>query len=114
MFSPLEQFDVILYLNNYFPIPFLNLQLPMVAFFSLLILIVSYLKENLKLVPTVLQYICESLVKFIFNLITQQIGKLGYVYFPLIFTIFNFILIMNLFSLMPFGLALTSHIIMIF
>jgi len=55
----------------------------------------------------------ENVVKFIFNLVKQQIGREGYVYFPLIFSLFTFILIMNLFSLLPFGLALTSHIIMI-
>lgn len=114
MFSPLEQFDVILYTYKYFPIPFLNLILPMILFLVLFLFIGRYLQENLRLIPTLLQYICESILNFIFNLITQQIGKVGYVYLPLIFTLFNFILIMNLFSLLPFGLALTSHIIMIF
>jgi F0F1-type ATP synthase membrane subunit a len=114
MFSPLEQFDVILYTHEYFPIPFLNLILPMILFFVLFLFIGRYLKENLRLIPTLLQYICESILNFIFNLITQQVGKNGYIYLPLIFTLFNFILIMNLFSLLPFGMALTSHIIMIF
>jgi len=113
MFSPLEQFDVIIYVYKYFPIPFLNLLLPMALFLSIFLLIIRFLKENLKLIPTVFQSIAELIFKFVFNLIKQQIGKDGYIYFPLIFTLFSFILLMNLFSLMPFGLALTSHIIMI-
>jgi len=86
----------------------------MVSFFGLFSFIIFYLKDNLKLIPTTLQFIFENIVLFIFNLVKQQIGKDGYAYLPLIFTLFNFILFMNLFSLIPFGLALTSHIIMIF
>lgn len=59
------------------------------------------------------QRFLELIVEFIFNLIKQQIGKDGYIYFPFIFTLFTFILTCNLLSLIPFGIALTSHIIMI-
>ena len=74
---------------------------------------IFFLAPNLKLIPTVFQRILELLVEFIFNLIKQQIGKDGYIYFPFIFLLFNFILFCNLLSLIPFGIALTSHIIMI-
>lgn len=43
----------------------------------------------------------------------QQVGKKGIIYFPFIFTIFNFVLVCNLLSLMPFGIAPTSHLILI-
>lgn len=33
--------------------------------------------------------------------------------FPFIFVLFNFVLLTNLLSLIPFGIALTSHLIMI-
>ena len=72
-----------------------------------------FLAPNLKLIPTVFQRILELLVEFIPNLIKQQIGKDGYIYFPFVFLLFNFILFCNLLSLIPFGIALTSHIIMI-
>jgi F0F1-type ATP synthase membrane subunit a len=39
------------------------------------------------------------------------VGKKGYVLFPLIFTLSNFILFCNLISLLPFGIAPTSHLI---
>lgn len=54
------------------------------------------------------------LFKFILDLIKQQVGPKGYIYFPFIFTIFSFILLTNLLSLTPFSFALTSHIILIF
>lgn len=113
MFSPLEQFDVVFYILQYFPLPFANLLASMVIFLIIFLFFSRFLKENLKLIPSLLQSIFELVYKFIFNLIKQQIGEGGYIYFPLLLTIFNFILIMNLFSLLPFGLAVTSHIIMI-
>ena len=68
---------------------------------------------NLYLIPTHYQYLFELSYIFIFNLIKQQVGILGYPFFPLIYVLFVFILISNLFSLIPFGIALTSHIILI-
>jgi len=39
----------------------------------------------------------------------QQTGSKGYIYFPFIFSLFFFILLCNLISMTPFGIALTSH-----
>ena len=52
-------------------------------------------------------------VKFIINLIKQQIGVIGYKYIVLLFCIFFGILLLNLLSVLPFGIALTSHLIII-
>jgi ATP synthase subunit 6 len=66
------------------------------------------------IVPTTLfQRLFEYTIKFILNLIKQQIGLIGYQYVVLIFSIFFNILILNLLSLLPFGIALTSHLIII-
>jgi F-type H+-transporting ATPase subunit a len=56
----------------------------------------------------------ELIYKFVLNIISQQTGSLGFVYLTFIMSLFLFILISNLLSLVPFGIALTSHIIMIF
>jgi len=113
MFSPLEQFDVIFYMFKFIPFPFFNVLVPLILIIFLMRVKMFFLAPNLKLIPTVFQRILELLVEFIFNLIKQQIGKDGYIYFPFIFLLFNFILFCNLLSLIPFGIALTSHIIMI-
>ena len=55
----------------------------------------------------------ENLYIFVLNIVKQQVGKNGIIYFPFLFTIFNFVLICNLLSLIPFGIALTSHLILI-
>jgi len=48
---------------------------------------------------------------FLYRLVKQQTGKEGLVYFPLVFSLFSFILFLNLFSLLPYGFAVTSHLI---
>ena len=80
MFSPLEQFDVIIYIK-YFPIPFVNLLTTLFLYLSVILIIIYYLNLNLKLIPTIVQSICELIFKFIFNIIKQQLGKDGYLIF---------------------------------
>jgi F0F1-type ATP synthase membrane subunit a len=48
-----------------------------VLFFSLFLFIVLHLHDNLKLIPTTLQFFFETIVAFIFNLIKQQLVKMG-------------------------------------
>lgn len=54
------------------------------------------------------------LFKFVMDIVFQQAGRKALVFFPFIFNLFFFILFCNLMSLVPFGIALTSHIIIIF
>jgi F-type H+-transporting ATPase subunit a len=71
------------------------------------------LKKNFTIVPATIQSVCDKSIEFILDLIKQQIGKEGYIFFPFIFTLFNLILGSNLLSLLPFGTAITSHLIII-
>ena len=48
------------------------------------------------------------------NLIKQQAGTYGLFWFPFVFSLFNFILLSNFLSLLPYGIAITSHFILIF
>jgi F-type H+-transporting ATPase subunit a len=65
------------------------------------------------LVPNFWQFCFESLYLFMLDLIDQQIGSKGYIYLPLLFSLFFFVLSCNLLSMSPFGIALTSHLIII-
>jgi F-type H+-transporting ATPase subunit a len=113
MFSPLEQFDVIplifFSIGNY-DITLFNIFLPLILIIIIFFLIESFYL-NYKLIPTNIQYIFESIIEFIFGIIKNQIGKEGFLFLPFIFTIFIFVLIANLLSVIPFGIALTSHLI---
>ena len=122
MFSPLEQFNVIslislelpikgLFSQILFDVSFLNILLPLVIILIIIIYISNLLLKQSRIIPLLLQYIIENVTEFIFSIVKQQLGKKGYVFFPLIYTIFNFILLSNYLSLLPMGIALTSQII---
>ena len=64
-----------------------------------------------KLVPGKLQSIAEMMVDFIRAIILDTIGKEGMRFFPLIATLFLFILFCNLIGLIPGSYTVTSQIV---
>lgn len=62
------------------------------------------------LVPTRLQSVAELLYGFIRGMVTDVMGEEGRRFFPYIFTLFIFILFLNLLSLLPGSFTVTSHI----
>jgi F-type H+-transporting ATPase subunit a len=113
MYSPLEQFDAIPLFNIYiykYEFTILNIILPLI----IIIFIFSGLKlfkNDYKLIPYNIQIIFENLIEFVLNIIKNQTTKEGYIFLPLVITIFLFVISANLLSVIPFGIALTSHLI---
>ncbi len=62
------------------------------------------------LVPGRVQSLVELLYEFVHNMCVDTIGEEGLRFFPLVFTIFSFILLGNLLGLFPYFFAFTSHI----
>ncbi|HUW80929.1 MAG TPA: F0F1 ATP synthase subunit A [Acidocella sp.] len=62
------------------------------------------------LVPGRVQALVELLYEFVRNMCIDTIGEEGKRFFPLVFTIFSFILLGNLLGLFPYFFAFTSHI----
>jgi F-type H+-transporting ATPase subunit a len=62
------------------------------------------------LIPSKLQIIAESIYTFIDNMIEGTIGAEGKKFFPLIFTLFTFILMSNMLGLTPYSFTSTSQI----
>lgn len=62
------------------------------------------------LVPGRMQAMIELLYEFVRNMCVDTIGEGGMRFFPLVFTIFAFILLGNLIGLIPYFFAFTSHI----
>jgi F-type H+-transporting ATPase subunit a len=62
------------------------------------------------LVPGRLQSLVEMMYEFVRNMCVDTIGEEGLRFFPLVFTIFSFILLGNLLGLFPYFFAFTSHI----
>lgn len=117
MKSPLEQFDIVnikTFLIWDYDLTFQNIYIPLLCILSGLII---YIILSLEMYNFVLWYFINFFLLiylFIINLIKQQTSTYGLFWFSFIFNLFFFILCCNLISLIPFGIALTSHFILIF
>ena len=119
--SPLKQFEIkpIMDLELFgYDISFTNSSLWMTI--TTLFIIISFTLPFLKskktnsvedLYPSRMQVAAELGFNFISNLITDTVGKEGKKYFPLVFSLFMFILFGNLFGMIPYSFTFTSHII---
>lgn len=115
--SPLAQFEihplVPIHLGRV-DLSFTNSSAVMVA---ALLLISGFLLLGMRrpaLIPSRWQSMAELSYEFIANLLGDTIGKEGIHYFPIVFTIFMFVLFGNLLGLIPFSFTFTSHIIVTF
>ncbi|MFX4220464.1 MAG: F0F1 ATP synthase subunit A [Thalassobaculum sp.] len=66
------------------------------------------------LVPTRIQSMAELSYEFIANMVRENVGAEGRPYFPLIFSLFMFILVGNLLGMIPYSYTFTSQIIVTF
>lgn len=64
-----------------------------------------------KAVPTRLQSAAELTYEFVADMLRSTAGHEGMKFFPYVFTIFMFVLLLNVFGLIPYGFTVTSHII---
>ena len=122
--SPLKQFEIqpLVELNLFGQnISFTNssLWMTITTIFILAFFTIPFLKSKKTnsvedLYPSRLQVAAEMGFNFINNLITDTAGKEGRKYFPLVFSLFMFILFGNLFGMIPYGFTFTSHIIVTF
>ena len=117
MADPIHQFEIKelipleLFETN---ISFTNSSLFMsLAIISVILLLLVSIK-NQSLIPSRLQSISEIFYEFIANMISDNIGEKGHKFFPLIFTLFAFILFGNLLGMLPYSFTFTSHIIVTF
>ena len=117
MADPIHQFEIKelipleLFETN---ISFTNSSLFMsIAIISITLLLLISIKKQ-SLFPSRLQSISEIFYEFIANMINDNIGEKGHKFFPLIFTLFTFILFGNLLGMLPYSFTFTSHIIVTF
>jgi F-type H+-transporting ATPase subunit a len=62
-------------------------------------------------VPTRLQSAAELTYEFVADMLRSTAGHEGMRFFPFVFTIFMFVLLLNLFGLVPYSFTVTSHIV---
>ncbi len=66
------------------------------------------------LVPGRLQSISEMAYEFVANMLRDAAGTQGMRFFPMVFSLFMFVLVANLLGLFPYFFTVTSHIIVTF
>src|SRR5690349_2041941 len=62
-------------------------------------------------VPSRMQSAAELTYEFVANMLRSTAGKEGMRFFPFVFTIFMFVLTLNMLGLIPYAFTVTSHII---
>lgn len=115
--SPFEQFQILPILPmkiGTFNISFTNSSLYTLIVVALVVLLFTLSTTKATIVPKRWQSIVEMIYEFIYNLVEEQIGQKGLKYFPIIFTIFLFILGCNMVGMIPYSFTVTSHIIVTF
>ena len=66
------------------------------------------------LIPGRAQALAEMLYEFVARTLTDATGREGMRFLPLIFSLFMFVLVLNLFGMVPGAFTVTSHIVVTF
>lgn len=112
IFSPLEQFEIktLFTINNSATISLSNYVLYLVLVLLVIASYYSIISEgNLKSTRWGLSIL--SIYDTVLNMVRSQVGPKGENYFPFIFSLFNFILIANLISMIPYSFAISAQIV---
>jgi F-type H+-transporting ATPase subunit a len=113
----MEQFEINRYLKlDLFGLDasFTNSSLFMVIAFFLIIGFLTYAMSNRSLVPGRLQSVAELSYEFVANMVYENTGKEGMKYFPFVFSLFIFVLVLNMLGMIPYSFTVTSHIVVTF
>jgi F-type H+-transporting ATPase subunit a len=116
--SPLQQFEIkpLIQLPEVagYDISFTNSSLMMMLASILVITVMSLSTRSHALIPGRGQAMAEMAYDFIASMLRENAGKDGQRYFPLIFSIFMFVLFCNLLGMLPYSFTATSHIAVTF
>ncbi len=115
--DPMHQFEIQriipLELLGY-DVSFTNSALFMVIAAVLITLFSLFAMRKGALVPGRLQSVAELSYEFVANMVRDNVGTAGMKYFPFIFTLFMFVLALNMLGMVPYSFTVTSHIIVTF
>jgi F-type H+-transporting ATPase subunit a len=95
-------------------IVFTNAALYMLAAVAIITLLTVFATRRNSVVPSRMQSLAEVLYEFLASTVRSSAGEEGMRFFPFVFSLFMFVLILNLFGMMPYGFTVTSHIIITF
>jgi len=110
--SPLEQFEILPIFNFYLFI-LTNSTIIIAIGFAFLFFYNKAINTG-TLIPNRLQLIFESMYETVVELVYLNIGTYGYLFMPLIFSLFLFLILSNLLGMVPYSFTVTSHLIVTF
>jgi F-type H+-transporting ATPase subunit a len=113
--EPIHQFQI----TEYFPLGdiggahfgFTNSSLFMLLTVGLIVAFLILSTNQRAIVPGRWQLLAEMSYEFVANMVKTTAGNEGMKFFPMVFSLFMFILIANLFGMFPYFFTVTSHII---
>ncbi len=114
LFDPMHQFEIKRFVQlDVFGLDasFTNSSLMMVIGVTLISLFMIGSMRGRALVPDRLQSMAELSYEFVANMVRANAGSEGMKFFPFIFTLFFYILAMNMLGMFPYAFTVTSHII---
>jgi F-type H+-transporting ATPase subunit a len=112
--SPIEQFQIkkLVTLTPFgIDASFTNSSAFMVAAVALSAGFFIYAMRGRSLVPTRVQSVAELIYEFVANTVRENVGQEGMRFFPLVFSLFIFVLICNMMGMIPGSFTVTSHIV---
>jgi len=115
--DPMHQFEIKRLLELHvggIDVSFTNSSLFMVIAVILISALTIWGMRGRALVPTRLQSVTELAYEFVANMVRDNVGTAGLKYFPFIFTLFMFVLTLNMLGMVPYSFTVTSHIIVTF
>jgi F-type H+-transporting ATPase subunit a len=115
MEDPIHQFDIVKYFTlghiGGHEIAFTNSALFMaVAVAGISLLLIGATTQR-SLVPGRLQSLAEMSYEFVADMIRSTAGTEGMRFFPFVFSLFMFVLFINLIGLIPYSFTVTTHIV---
>ncbi|MGE5270990.1 MAG: F0F1 ATP synthase subunit A [Thiohalocapsa sp.] len=114
---PLEQFVikplVPIHIGN-LDISYTNSALMMTIVVALIVLLLVGATRRGALVPGRMQSLAEMSYEFVAGMVRENVGHDGIEYFPLVFSIFMFVLFGNFLGLIPYSFTFTGQIVVTF
>lgn len=115
MDDPIHQFNIVEYFTlghiGGHPIAFTNSALFMAIAVAGIALLMLGATSRRSLVPGRLQSMAEMSYEFVADTIRSTAGTEGMRFFPFVFSIFMFVLFINLIGLIPYSFTVTTHIV---
>ncbi len=113
--DPIEQFQItklftIGHIGGH-EIAFTNSSAYMFAAVAIIVILMLGATAGSRLIPTRFQSVGELAYEFVADTLRSNAGEAGMKFFPLVFSIFMFVLVANVVGVIPFTFSVTSHII---